>query len=73
MLLYLVPARDAKVDLPLANERGDIGRGEEQESDGEVLDKGDVEAVLALELDLGTLLVPSWTSSRPVMTYIGAL
>lgn len=53
MLLHLVPARDAEVDLALANEGRNIRRGKEQQGDGEVLDKGNVEAVLALELDLG--------------------
>ena len=55
MLLHLVPARDAEVDLALADEGGDVGGREEDEGQGEVLDEGDVEAVLAAELDVGTL------------------
>lgn len=53
VLLDLVIARDAEVDAALADEGGDVGRGEEDEGDGEVLDEGDVEAALALELDVG--------------------
>lgn len=55
MLLDLVPPRDAEVDLALADEGGDVGRGEEDKGDGQVLDEGDVEAVLAPELDVGAL------------------
>lgn len=55
VLLDLVVARDAEVDLALADEGGDVGGGEEDECDGEVLDEGDVEAVLATELDVGAL------------------
>lgn len=53
MLLDLVIARDAQVDAALPNEGGDIGGREEDEGDGQVLDKGNVEAVLTPELDVG--------------------
>ena len=55
VLLHLVVARDAQVDAALADKGGDIGGGEEYEGDGQVLDKGDVEAVLTAELDVGAL------------------
>lgn len=38
VLLHLVVARDAQVDLALADKGGDVGRGEEDERDGQVLD-----------------------------------
>ena len=55
VLLHLVVARDAQVDLALADEGGDVRRGEEDERDGQVLDEGDVESVLPPELDVGAL------------------
>ena len=55
VLLNLVVASDTEVDTALTDEGGDIGSGEEDESDGEVLDEGNVEAVLATELDVGAL------------------
>lgn len=55
VLLDLVVARDAEVDLALADKGGDVGGGEEDEGDGEVLDEGYIEAVLAAELDVGAL------------------
>jgi hypothetical protein len=55
VLLYLVPASDAEIDTALANKGRDIGGGEEDESDWEVLDESDVETVLATKLDVGTL------------------
>lgn len=55
VLLYLVIARDAEIDLALAHEGRDVGGGEEDEGDWEVLDEGDVEAVLAAELYVGAL------------------
>lgn len=53
VLLYLIMAGDAQVDAALADKSGYVGRGEEDEGDGQVLHQGDVEAVLALELDVG--------------------
>lgn len=50
----LVEARDAEINLALADECGDIGGGEEDEGDGEVLDERDVEAVFTAELDVGS-------------------
>lgn len=55
IFLDLVPASDAEVDTALADESRDIGGGEENQGDGEVLDEGNVEAVLAAELNIGAL------------------
>lgn len=55
VLLDLIPARYAEVDAALADKGRDVGGGQEDEGNGEVLDEGDVEAVLAAELDVGTL------------------
>lgn len=55
VLLDLVVASDAEIDLALSNERGDIGSGEEDQGDGKVLDESNVEAVLSPELDVGSL------------------
>lgn len=55
VLLDLVPSRNAKVNAALADKRGDVRSGQEDEGYGEVLDKGDVEAVLAAKLDIGAL------------------
>lgn len=54
MLGDLVKARDAEINLTLSDECGDVGGGEEDEGDGEVLDERDVEAVFAAELDVGS-------------------
>jgi hypothetical protein len=48
----LVAAGDTKVDTALANEGWDVGGGQENESDGQVLDQRDVETGLATELDV---------------------
>ena len=53
MFCDLVPAGDAEVDTALADEGGDVGCREEDESNGEVLDEGDVEARVTVELDVG--------------------
>lgn len=53
MFSDLVEARDTKVNLALSDECGDVGGREEDESNGEVLDQRDVEAVFAAELDVG--------------------
>jgi hypothetical protein len=50
----LVEACDTEITLALSDECGDVGSGEEDERDGEVLDKRDVEAVFAAELDVGS-------------------
>lgn len=55
MLLDLVPARDTQVHTALTDKGGDVGSGQENESDGKVLDQGQVQAVLAAELDVGAL------------------
>lgn len=55
VLLYLIVARDAQVDTALADKGGDVCGGEEDEGERQVLDEGDVEAVLASKLDVGAL------------------
>ena len=55
MFLYLIPASDTDIDTALSDESRDIGCGEEDQSDREVLDESDVEAVLAAKLNVGTL------------------
>lgn len=52
MLLNLVQAGNSKVDAALAYKGRDVGSREEDQRDGEVLDEGDVEAVLSPELDV---------------------
>lgn len=53
MLRDLIPARDAQVDFALSDEGGDVGGGEEDEGDWEVLDEGNVEARVTVELNVG--------------------
>ena len=48
----LVATRDAQVHAAFADERRDVGCGEEDQGDGQVLDEGDVEAGFAAELDV---------------------
>lgn len=55
VLADLVPSRDSEVDAALPDKGRDIGGREEDEGNGEVLDEGEVEAVLASELDIGAL------------------
>lgn len=55
MLLDLVPSGDTKVDSALTDKGRDISSGEEDEGNWEILDESNVEAVLAAELDIGTL------------------
>ena len=55
MLLNLVPSSDTKITTALSDKGRDIGGGKEDQSDRQVLDKGNIEAVLAAELDVGTL------------------
>ena len=55
VLLYLVEAGDAEVDPALAHEGRDVGSGEKDQGNREVLDERDVEAVLTPELDVGSL------------------
>jgi hypothetical protein len=49
----LVTAGNTNVDATLADEGGDVGGGQENERNGQVLDQGDVETGLATELDVG--------------------
>lgn len=55
VLLDLIPTRDTKIDATFADKGGDVGGGEEDEGNGEILDEGNVESVLSAELDVGTL------------------
>jgi hypothetical protein len=55
MLEHLVAARDAQRHPALADEGRDVGRRQEDERDGQVLAEGDVEPVVAVELDGGAL------------------
>jgi hypothetical protein len=48
----LVTTGDTKVDTALTYEGWDVGCGQEDECDGQVLDQRDVEAGLAAELDV---------------------
>ena len=52
MLLNLIPSRDPQIYPPFTNKRRDISRGQEDEGDRVVFDKGDVEAGRAAELDI---------------------
>lgn len=54
MLGDLVAAGDTKVDTALTDEGWDVGSGQEDECDGQVLDQRDVETGLAAELDVGS-------------------
>jgi hypothetical protein len=55
VLEHLVAARDAERDLALADEGRDVGRGQEDERDGQVFAQRDVEPVVPVELDVGAL------------------
>lgn len=52
MLGDLVTAGDTQIDASLSNEGGNVGGGQEDERDGEVLDEGDVETGFTAELDV---------------------
>lgn len=52
MLSDLVPACNAQIDAALADEGRDVGCGQEDQCDGEVLDQCDVEAGFAAELNV---------------------
>jgi hypothetical protein len=47
-----ISSSDTYRDTTFADEGGDVGGGEEDESDRKVLDEGDVETVLTAELDI---------------------
>lgn len=51
----LVLSGDSEIDASFADEAGDIGRGEEDERNGEVEAEGDVEARAAVELNVGAV------------------
>ena len=48
-----IAASDAEIDSALADECGNVGSREEDQGERKVLDQGDVEAVVAVELDVG--------------------
>jgi hypothetical protein len=48
----LVAASDAQIDAAVADEGRDVGGGQEDQRDGQVLDQRDVEAGFAAELDV---------------------
>jgi hypothetical protein len=52
VLLDLVAACDAQVDAALADEGGDVGGWQEDEGERQILDKRDVKARMAVELDV---------------------
>ena len=52
MFCDLVSSGDTEVYAALADESWDVGGWEEDQCDVQVLDEGDVEAVLAAELDV---------------------
>lgn len=71
VLSNLVATGDTEVDATFADEGGNICGGEEDEGDGEVLHKGDIETGLATELDVnagkqvqGCLLEPTLCCQR---------
>ena len=51
----LVTTGDAQIDTALRDEGGDVSGREEDQGDGEVLDEGDVQAAVSVELDVGAL------------------
>jgi len=53
MLGYLIATSYAQVYATFANECGDVCCGKEDEGDLVVLDKRNVEAIVAVELDVG--------------------
>ena len=55
VLCDLVAASDTKITTALRDEGGDIGGGQEDESDGEVLDEGDIETRVSVELNVGAV------------------
>ena len=55
VLLDLVTACDSQVDAAFTNKGGDVGGGEEDQRKRVVLDKGDVKARVAVELDVGAV------------------
>jgi hypothetical protein len=52
MFSHLVAASYTQVDAAFANKGGNIGSGEEDECKRQVLDEGDVESRVAVELDV---------------------
>jgi len=52
MFLDLILSGDTKVNSPLANEGGYVGSGQEDKGNGVVFNQGNVQSVLALELNV---------------------
>lgn len=52
MFRYLVSSGDSQVYSALTDEGGDVCGGQEDERQGEVFDEGNVEAGVAVELDV---------------------
>lgn len=48
-----IAASDSEIDSALADECGNVGSREEDERERKVLDQGDVEAVVTVELNVG--------------------
>jgi hypothetical protein len=48
----LVTTGNTEVDAAFADESWDVGGGQEDQRDGQVLDEGDIEAGFAAELDI---------------------
>jgi hypothetical protein len=55
MFLNLVPSGDTEVATTLADEGWNVGGGEENQGNGEILDESDIKTVLTTELDVGAL------------------
>lgn len=55
MLFDLVATGDSEVNTALADEGGDVGGREEDEREGKVLDERNVEARVAVELNVGAV------------------
>lgn len=51
----LVAAGDSQVDATLTHKGRDVGGGQEDEGNGQVLDQGNVEAAVAVELDVAAV------------------
>jgi hypothetical protein len=55
VFLNLVPSGDSEIAAAFADKGRNVGSGEENQSNWEVLHKSDIKAVFAAELDVGTL------------------
>lgn len=55
MLRHLIAPGYAQIDAAFSDERGDVSGGEEDEGKRKVLDECNVEAGVAMELDVGAV------------------